>query len=320
MSPDAVDSTAGTSPAPPRAIPATSARRAALFVAFAGAAFSVASPLARAARPTHPFVIGFGRLAVAAVFLLAMGRGAALSAFRALPSKQRATVLLAGALLAAHFAAFLWGLDHTSLPAAVSLVSLEPLGVVVCAWALLGVAPARAEQIGVGVATLGAVVVAYGAGEGENRLAGDLAVLGAVVLYGLYLAIARALKDALPPFDYAALVYTSAGLVMALGLAFIPAAFAAPAWPLSSGAIVAVVALGLIPTVLGHTAVQTASRSLPPAIVALVSPMETLGGILIGAALMGAIPSSRELCGAAIILAGTAAAILGPKEGRKRAS
>lgn len=77
------------------------------------------------------------------------------------------------------------------------------------------------------------------------------------------------------------------------------------------------VALGLVPTVLGHTAVQTASRSLSPAIVALVSPAETLGGIAIGAALMGATPTPRELCGAAIILAGTAAAILGPKGGRR---
>lgn len=229
MIPDGAAGRAKSNLAAARASTAASPRRAALFVAFAGAAFSVASPLARAARPTHPFFIGFGRLAVAAVVLLAAGRGAAFSALRALPARQRATVLLAGAVLAAHFAAFLWGLDNTSLPAAVSLVSLEPLGVVVCAWALLGVAPAGAEQIGVAVATLGAVVVACGAGEGENRLAGDLAVLGAVVLYGLYLAIARALKDALPPLDYAALVYTSAALAMLLTLALIPSAFAPPA-------------------------------------------------------------------------------------------
>jgi drug/metabolite transporter (DMT)-like permease len=291
----------------------TGARSAALFVLFAGAAFSVASPLARWARPTDPLVVAFGRLAVAAIVLLALDRGRAFASLRGLPARARATVLLAGVLLAAHFACFLWGLDHTSLTAAVSLVSLEPLGVIVCAWALFGIAPTRAEQLGVALATAGAVVVAQGAGQGEHRLAGDLGVVAAVVLYGLYLAAARALKDALPPRSYAALVYTSAAVVLAVVLAVAPAAFTAPAWPLGARGVGAIVALGLVPTVLGHTAVQTASRSLPPAIVALVSPAETLGGIAIGVALMGASPSRGELCGAAIILAGSALAIVAPR-------
>jgi drug/metabolite transporter (DMT)-like permease len=294
------------------------ARNAALFVLLAGAAFSVASPLARWARPTHPLVVAFGRLAVASVVLVTLDGASLPASVRALTARQRATVFGAGALLAAHFACFLWGLDHTSLPAAVSLVSLEPLGVVVSAWALLGVAPSRAEQLGVVLATAGAVLVARDAGHGEHRLAGDLAVLGAVALFGLYLTVARALKDALPARSYAALVYTGASLVLLLGLPFLPDAFAAPAWPLGARGLVAIAALGLVPTVLGHTAVQTASRSLPPAIVALVSPMETLGGIAIGAAFMGAVPSPRELGGAAVILAGSAVAILWSPAGRTR--
>ena len=146
-------------------------------------------------------------------------------------------------------------------------------------------------------------------------------MLGAVVLYGLYLAIARALKDALPPFDYAALVYTTAGLVMLVSLAAIPSAFAPPAWPPSTARHRR--RRGARPDPHRPRPHRRADRvPLAPAraIVALVSPMETLGGILIGAALMGATPSPRELCGAAIILAGTAAAILGPKGGREGAS
>jgi drug/metabolite transporter (DMT)-like permease len=282
-------------------------------VIFAGAAFSTASPLARWARPVDPFVIAFGRLAIAAVVLSALENRAMLAALRGLGTKQRATVLAAGALLGAHFACFLWGLDHTSLPAAVSLVSLEPLSVVVCAWALLGVSPSRYEQLGVALATAGAVVVASGAGIGEHRLAGDLGVIAAVVLFGLYLAVARALKDALPARSYAALVYTSASLVLAALLVAVPAAFEAPAWPLPTRGLVAILVLGLVPTVLGHTAVQTASRTLPPAIVALASPGETLGSIAIGAVMLGAVPTANELVGAAIILAGSALAIIAPR-------
>ena len=286
------------------------ARRAALFVVFAGAAFSVASPLARWAH-THWLIIAFGRLAVAAVVLLAIEPRTVIGAGRALPGRLRAVVLLAGLLLAAHFGCFFWGLEHTSLPAAVSLVSLEPLAVVMCAWVLLGVAPSRPEQLGVVLATAGAVVVAQGAGEGKNDGVGDLLVVAAVVLFGLYLTVARALKDALPARSYAALVYTGAAVALLAALALAPEARAAPAWPLDLRACVAIVMLGLVPTLLGHTAVQTASRSLPPAVVALVSPAETVGSIAIGAALMGEAPSGKELVGAAIIVAGSVLAIAG---------
>ncbi len=282
----------------------------------AGAAFSTASPLARWARPAHPLLVAGGRLLFAAVVLSALDARGLPAAVRGLTNRQRGVVFAAGALLAAHFACFLWGLEHTSLPAAVSLVSLEPLGVVVCAWALLGVAPSRAEQLGVLLATAGAVVVAQGAGQGEHRLAGDLVVLAAVALFGLYLTVARALKDALPARSYAALVYASASAVLAVVVASAPAVLAAPSWPPPPHAIVAIAALGLIPTVVGHTMVQTASRSLPPAIVALVSPGETLGSLAIGAALLGAVPSPVELIGAAIIVAGSAVAIAAPRGGR----
>ncbi len=90
---------------------------------------------------------------------------------------------------------------------------------------------------------------------------------------------------------------------------------AAPAWPLATRGVVAIVALGLIPTVLGHTAVQTASRSLPPAVVALVSPGETIGSLAIGAALLRTVPSAVELGGAAVILVGSALAMLGARSG-----
>ena len=69
----------------------------------------------------------------------------------AMPRGQRLGIALAGVLLAAHFGLFVWGLQRTSLPAAVSLVSLEPLAVVMTAWLLHGVRPRPLEQAGVAV-------------------------------------------------------------------------------------------------------------------------------------------------------------------------
>jgi drug/metabolite transporter (DMT)-like permease len=302
-----------------------SARRrraeSALFVLFASVCFAISGPLARWARPTDPLLIAFGRLALAALILGAIEARALGPALAGLSSRQRLTVLAAGALLAAHFACFQIGLDRTSLPAAVSLVSLEPLSVVLCAWVLLGMRPSRAEQIGVVVATAGAVLVARGAGKGEHRLAGDLLVLVAVGLYGLYLTVARALKDALPARSYAALVYTSAAVMLAFALAVAPRNPAAAAiWPPPDRGLIAIAVIALVPTILGHTAVQTASRTLPPAIVALVSPGETLGGIVLGAAFLHESPAPTEIAGALIILVGSAIAIFAPRSDPPRSA
>src|SRR5262249_35194060 len=135
----------------------SSSRRqsAALFVCLAGAAFATSSPLARYARPTHPLVITFGRLALAALILLALDARALSASLRCLSPAQSWTFSSAGASLPAHSALFHLGLEHPSSPAAVSLVSLEPLSVVLPAWVVLGIRPTRAEQIGVLVATFG---------------------------------------------------------------------------------------------------------------------------------------------------------------------
>jgi drug/metabolite transporter (DMT)-like permease len=283
----------------------------ALFILFASAAFAASSPLARYARPTHPLVIAVGRLALAALVVLALDARSIGASVRGLSRAHRARIFAAGALLAAHFALFQMGLDRTSLPAAVSLISLQPLAVVLCAWVLLGIRPSPLEQLGVLVATIGAVVVARGQGRGEHQLSGDLLVVAAVALYGLYLTVARALKDALPARSYVALVYTSAAA--SLGIALTVVGLPVGAFPPPLHGAVAIAAIALVPTVLGHSAVQIASRTRSPAIVALVSPGETIGAIAIGIALLGATPTATEITGAVIILAGTIVALAGRK-------
>ncbi|WP_437607952.1 DMT family transporter [Sorangium sp. So ce834] len=286
------------------------ARSAALFVVLASLAFAASGPLARYARPVHPLFVAFGRVALAAVALSLLDLRAIARSAAGLSLRQRAAVLCAGLLLAVHFALFLWGLDRTSIAAALSLISLEPLAVVLCAWAFFRVRPTRAEQAGVLLATAGAVVIASAAGAGEHRLSGDLMVVGAAVLYGLYVSFARALRDALPARSYAALVYASAAVFLAAALPAAPGALEGVAPP-PAHAAVAIVALALVPTLVGHTAVQAAARRMSPSIIALVSPGETLGGILIGALWLGAIPTATEIAGAAIILAGAIVAIFG---------
>jgi drug/metabolite transporter (DMT)-like permease len=275
-------------------------------VALAAAAFSTASPLAKLAHGLSFAPIAAGRCAIAAAGLILVAPGSTWRAVRALPLSQRSALIGAGLLLAAHFSFFLGGLLATSLPAAAALVSLEPLAVVVAAWIAFRERPSRNEQVGLAMATAGALLVTRGAGHGEHRLAGDALVLGGVAFFGAYVACARGLRDAMPTTPYAASVYGVAAM------ALLPLAIAMRTdtrAPLGSWG--AVVLLGLVPTLVGHTLVQRAARHIPASIVALVCPGETVGAIVLGAC-MGQPPTTTEWTGAAIVVMGAVMAVMRP--------
>jgi len=296
-----------SAPAVPR-LPSRTSRPELTLLAVAALAFATASPIAKSIDGLSFATIAAGRCGVAAVALVLAAPLATWAAVRALDARRRVALAGAGLLLAAHFALFLGGLLATSLPAAVALVSLEPLAVVVAAWVAFGVRPGRREQLGIALATAGAVVVARGAGQGEHRLLGDALVLGAVVLYGAYVAFARGLREAMPTRPYAAGVYTVAAVaLLPLALLFDASRPCPPA-----SAWLGVAALGLVPTLVGHTLLQRAARRVPPSLVALVSPGETVGSILIGAA-MGRVPTLMEWTGAALVVVGASVAVTGTR-------
>lgn len=242
-----------------------------------------------------------------ALVLLAMAPRGTWRAIAALDTRGRVAVLGGGVLLGLHFALFLGGLLATSLPAAAALVSLEPLAVVVAAWVAFGARPNAREQVGIALATVGAAVVARGAGHGEHTLLGDGLVIGSVVVYGAYVAFARWIGSAMPTTSYAACVFAVAACTLALA---VPLAPCDPRVAPSAASWLAVLGLGLVPTAVGHTLLQRAARRVPASVVALVSPGETLGSILIGAG-MGAWPSTAEWTGAIVVVIGATVAVLG---------
>jgi drug/metabolite transporter (DMT)-like permease len=280
------------------------------FVALASASFAVSSPIARFARPAHPLFVAFGRVALASFVLFALDAVGVWKYWRDMTNATRWHILMCGVLLGMHFALFQAGLDATSLPAAVSLVSLEPVGVVFAALLFFREVPSRREKVGVVLATMGAAVIAFAAGTGEHKLIGDLLVLGSVALFGFYVAAARAIRNALPPQHAGSMIYAVAALTILIVLPY--AGAFSNVMELPQRSFLAIAGIALIPTIIGHTSVQAAARTLPPAIVSLVSPGETLGGLLVAALFMHEIPKPQECVGAALILCGVLFAIFWP--------
>ncbi|MFI5297961.1 MAG: EamA family transporter, partial [Polyangiales bacterium] len=145
---------------------APSRARSIALVVVASVAFSLSGPLARWARPTPPLVVAFGRVALAGALLALVDVRGVVRAWHSTTARARGLVVLAGALLGAHFGLFIAGLDRTSLPAGISLIAIEPVSVVLAAWLFHRVRPSGREAIGVGVASAGGLVVASGAGAG----------------------------------------------------------------------------------------------------------------------------------------------------------
>ena len=274
-------------------------------VAIAALAFATSSPLAKAAKDLDPLAIGAGRCLVAAIAIVLLFPRETLRRVFSLSSRSKVRLVGAGALLGLHFGLFLFGLANTSLSAAASLVSLEPVAVIVGARVVFGVRPSARELGGVLVAAAGAAWIGHGAGEGENRLLGDLAVVGAVAVYGAYVMAARAMKNEIDGWPYAGAVY----LVAAIGLAPLGIFFAAHEPAPLPRTWLWVVLLGIVPTMIGHTLVQRSARHVRPSIVALISPGETVGSIAIGICLQGTRPTKDEWVGAAFVIFGAILAV-----------
>ena len=273
---------------------------------------SLAAPLIRLS-DAHPIAIAAWRLAFSLLPILLIG--ARLGSFRAFRTLDRGLVgaaVAAGGLLALHFWSWNASLRYTSVAASVTLVNLQPVIIAAVSARLLGEAPSRRQWVGILVAMLGAIGVAWvdaPSGEalaGGNALLGDaLAVLGAITAAGYYL-LGRRVRQVLDTWAYVLLAYGSALLVL-LVLA-IPAG--AALWPQPPRELAIFAGLAAGPMLLGHTGMNYALGRLPAYVVNLTVLGEPVGATLLAALLpfIAEVPSVGTLLWGAVVLAGVVVA------------
>lgn len=288
------------------------ARLLALVLAAGVLAVSTGSLFVRLAQRDVPSpAVAALRLAIAAAVLLPAAALRHRAALRRLAVRDVPPLLLAGAFLAVHFAAWIASLERTTVASSVVLVSTTPLWVALLAPLVLREPIAGAARAGIAVAFAGAVLLALGArgtvGAGHG-LAGDaLALLGAWAMTG-YVLSGRALRARLPLLLYLALVVGAAALLL-LGAAGI-----AGAWPAAvpPRAWAWLVLLALVPQLIGHSAFNAALRHLPAPQVAVALLGEPVGATLLALAVLGEVPAAAEWAGGALVLAGIALALRAP--------
>jgi drug/metabolite transporter (DMT)-like permease len=269
---------------------------------------SFAGPLVRLSQ-ADPVVIAVWRLGfsllVVAAFLVTTGEW---RDWRRITRGELALAVAGGIALALHFWAWNASIHLTTIAASVTLVNLQPAVVVAISAFALREAPTRLQLAGIGLAILGAVVIAAPdlekglAPAGNAPLLGNLLALSAAVTAAIYYTIGRRLRRGLGIWAYVGIVYAAAFLVLA-GIAVARGAHLSPQPPREI-AIFAGLAIG--PMLLGHTGMNWALKFLPAYVVNLTVLGEPIGATLLGALIpsIRQIPSVSTLIGGAIVLSG----------------
>lgn len=277
---------------------------------FAGIiAVSTASIFIRFAQEHAPsLVIAAFRLTIAALVLSPVVLARHRKELVGLSSREIGLGLGSGVFLALHFATWISSLEYTTVAGSVVLVSTIPLWVAIVSPLVLKERVVRQVWIGMIIAMAGGIVVALGqrAGvvAGKNPLWGNfLALCGAWAAAG-YLLIGRKLRSSLSLIAYIFIVYGAAALVL---LTFVGAAgLPLVGYPMET--YLWMIALALVPQLLGHSTFNWALGHLPASFVSITLLGEPIGSTILAIFLLREIPSGMELIGEAAILVGIAVA------------
>jgi drug/metabolite transporter (DMT)-like permease len=130
--------------------------------------------------------IAAGRLGIAALLLMPFALRTSMPEMRALNGRQWRLILVAGMLMAGHFATFISALEYTSVLSTVVFSATAPFFAAFIGWLARGRRPASAIWIGIGLAMVGTVLVAAGGDTGNPPTRSDPLLGNTLALCGAF--------------------------------------------------------------------------------------------------------------------------------------
>ncbi len=274
-------------------------------------AMSTASTFVRLAQAdgAPSLVIAGYRLGIATLVLtipMIIGRG--WRDYATLDARGMAILLLCGVLLALHFATWITSLEYTSVASSVTIVTTTPLWIGLASPLILKEKTPRQTWLGLGLAICGGSIIGFADQTGSQgvTLHGDLLALSGAILMAGYLIIGRSYRERLSLTAYLWIVYGTAAVVLLSWAAF----SALPLTGYSTSTIGWLIALGLIPQLIGHSAANYAVRHVSATPVAVAILGEPIGSIILAAIILKEMPGDLQLAGGLLILVGIGLASL----------
>lgn len=276
----------------------------AFYLTIALVAVSTSGPLI-AATAAPALAIAFWRNAMASAVLLPTAWLTSRDELRGLGRRERLLALLAGGLLAAHFATWIPAVGLTSVASATALVATQPV------WAALisglrGQRVGRRVWLGICVAMAGALLLTGVdvTSSGRALLGDGLAMIGAIFAAG-YMIAGSEVRRSVSTTTYTTLCYTTTALLL-LVVCLIGrqslGGYDKSDW-------LKLLALTAGAQLLGHSLFNRVLRSTSPTVVSLSILFEIPGAALIAALFLGQRPPLLAIPAAVLLLAGLALVI-----------
>lgn len=259
-----------------------------------------------------PMVLAAGRMLLS--FVLALPPALAIwrrGGVRALGIDRTVAVpmVVATVVLALHFAAWTAGLYLTSVASAVVLVNAHPL-VVLGVEAVVWHQQVRARQWGGALVALAGLVYLAGAdafARGGQAFLGDTLAFAGAVTYAVYVLASARVRITVPTRVQVAVLYGGSLLLLGVGVPVAGEAWSSP-WSVPH-VWLAFLLMALIPTMLGHTMVQSILDRVRPGVISIALLAEPVGASLLAWAFLHQTPARSDIIGGALTLAGIAIAL-----------
>jgi drug/metabolite transporter (DMT)-like permease len=248
--------------------------------------------------------IAAGRLTLASLILTPFAWGKYSRQIRRLARPDLLLAGVSGFFLALHFATWILSLEYTSVLVGVVLVSTGPLWIALLEAIFLNVRPGTTILAGLFLAILGGVMIGITGVQdtepGQNPLLGGALAVSGAVAFAVYIVIGRKLRAELPLLPYIWLVYGCAALVLLLALLVT----GTPIVGYSPEGYLWVVALALIPQLIGHSSFNYAVKYLPATFIGIAGQLEPVASTFIAFLWFEEIPQPLQVVGSAVILVG----------------
>lgn len=265
--------------------------RALLFLGLGTLTFGSSSVLIRLCAFPSGIVASF-RIVIAGLVLLPFVIRGIGPLARAIGGRRLAALLVPGILLGVHFHLWVAGVRLTTVAAATFIFATNPVLFAVAEVAVYRRRLAWTDWLALALVAAGGGWL-LASGGGGSRLVGVLLSFAATAGFVAYLVASEKVSRGIPHPTYLCLIYLAGGL-LTLPLALLRAGATAVPWA-DGGAWLALAALALLPTLVGHASNTYAVRFFPPIVVSFTSLLEPLLSSLAALAVLGERPLAAEL-------------------------
>ena len=278
----------------------STSRSALWLAALAALCFATAPVVLIWAEPLSAYEKSAWRMLIAAVAV------AALAWYQRRPPRyQRQDArkfALFGFVTALHFLTFVAALNFTSIAHAVTVTYTAPIFVTLFSAVFLKEHISARKCVGILIVLGGiGVLVGFEPMLTPRMLVGDGLALIAAISFGVYSVVGRSQRGVYPLLTYAFGVYAVATLWL-----IPPALLSLTPEGYGIRQILSLIWVGVVPLAVGHTLYNAAIRRTHATYANLIATQEVTGSIILGALLLGQVPTLNSVVGIVIALAGIA--------------